>query len=145
MCKIPGCTKRYTDPSSLRKHVKTVHGPDAHVTKKQRGDKREPPPPPNSGNGSGTGGGSGPGSNPPSNGDPNSGGGGGLDLLTNNNNIIKKEVEPIVVDQNGITQHSSDVPKMEPPATGNTCSNVVRYARFFISFIQLLCFPVVLR
>lgn len=38
MCKIPGCTKRYTDPSSLRKHVKTVHGPDAHVTKKHRGD-----------------------------------------------------------------------------------------------------------
>lgn len=38
MCKIPGCTKRYTDPSSLRKHVKTVHGPEAHVTKKQRGD-----------------------------------------------------------------------------------------------------------
>lgn len=38
ICKIPGCTKRYTDPSSLRKHVKTVHGPDAHVTKKQRND-----------------------------------------------------------------------------------------------------------
>lgn len=38
VCKIPGCTKRYTDPSSLRKHVKTVHGPEAHVTKKQRGD-----------------------------------------------------------------------------------------------------------
>lgn len=38
VCKIPGCTKRYTDPSSLRKHVKTVHGPEAHVTKKQRSD-----------------------------------------------------------------------------------------------------------
>lgn len=38
MCKLPGCTKRYTDPSSLRKHVKTVHGPDAHVTKRHRGD-----------------------------------------------------------------------------------------------------------
>lgn len=38
VCKIPGCTKRYTDPSSLRKHVKTVHGPEAHITKKQRGD-----------------------------------------------------------------------------------------------------------
>ncbi|KAM6233450.1 LOW QUALITY PROTEIN: zinc finger protein GLI1 [Porphyrio hochstetteri] len=38
VCKLPGCTKRYTDPSSLRKHVKTVHGPDAHVTKKHRGD-----------------------------------------------------------------------------------------------------------
>ena len=23
MCKVPGCQKRYTDPSSLRKHVKT--------------------------------------------------------------------------------------------------------------------------
>lgn len=42
-CKIAGCTKRYTDPSSLRKHVKTVHGPEAHVTKRQRGDKRDPP------------------------------------------------------------------------------------------------------
>lgn len=38
VCKLPGCTKRYTDPSSLRKHVKTVHGPDAHVTKRHRGD-----------------------------------------------------------------------------------------------------------
>ncbi|KAI4880311.1 hypothetical protein NFI96_027663 [Prochilodus magdalenae] len=34
VCKIPGCTKRYTDPSSLRKHVKTVHGPEAHVTER---------------------------------------------------------------------------------------------------------------
>ena len=25
-CKVEGCTKRYTDPSSLRKHMKTVHG-----------------------------------------------------------------------------------------------------------------------
>lgn len=46
MCKIPGCTKRYTDPSSLRKHVKTVHGPEAHVTKKQRGDLPSRPHPP---------------------------------------------------------------------------------------------------
>uniref|UniRef100_A0A8B9F0K8 C2H2-type domain-containing protein n=1 Tax=Amazona collaria TaxID=241587 RepID=A0A8B9F0K8_9PSIT len=45
VCKIPGCTKRYTDPSSLRKHVKTVHGPDAHVTKKQRNDVHPKPPP----------------------------------------------------------------------------------------------------
>ncbi|KAL7976859.1 hypothetical protein Chor_008808 [Crotalus horridus] len=45
VCKIPGCTKRYTDPSSLRKHVKTVHGPEAHVTKKQRGDIHPRPPP----------------------------------------------------------------------------------------------------
>lgn len=44
VCKIPGCTKRYTDPSSLRKHVKTVHGPEAHVTKKQRGDVYPRPP-----------------------------------------------------------------------------------------------------
>lgn len=55
MCKIPGCTKRYTDPSSLRKHVKTVHGPDAHVTKKQRGDlpPRQHPPKENGENESG--------------------------------------------------------------------------------------------
>lgn len=46
VCKIPGCTKRYTDPSSLRKHVKTVHGPEAHVTKKQRGDLMPRPPGP---------------------------------------------------------------------------------------------------
>ena len=46
VCKIPGCTKRYTDPSSLRKHVKTVHGPEAHVTKKQRGDLPPRPPAP---------------------------------------------------------------------------------------------------
>lgn len=46
VCKIPGCTKRYTDPSSLRKHVKTVHGPEAHVTKKQRGDLLPRPPAP---------------------------------------------------------------------------------------------------
>lgn len=49
VCKILGCTKRYTDPSSLRKHVKTVHGPDAHVTKKQRSDA--PPRLPPRGNG----------------------------------------------------------------------------------------------
>ena len=46
VCKIPGCTKRYTDPSSLRKHVKTVHGPEAHVTKKQRSDAPPRPQPP---------------------------------------------------------------------------------------------------
>ncbi|TNM88658.1 hypothetical protein fugu_004912 [Takifugu bimaculatus] len=44
VCKIPGCTKRYTDPSSLRKHVKTVHGPEAHITKKHRGDMGPRPP-----------------------------------------------------------------------------------------------------
>lgn len=55
MCKIPGCTKRYTDPSSLRKHVKTVHGPEAHVTKKQRGDYPRPPPQPREPGGNGQG------------------------------------------------------------------------------------------
>ncbi len=35
-----------TDPSSLRKHVKTVHGPEAHVTKKQRADLPSRPHPP---------------------------------------------------------------------------------------------------
>lgn len=44
VCKISGCTKRYTDPSSLRKHVKTVHGPEAHITKKHRGDTGPRPP-----------------------------------------------------------------------------------------------------
>ena len=38
MCKAIGCTKRYTDPSSLRKHVKTVHGPDFYATKKHKGN-----------------------------------------------------------------------------------------------------------
>lgn len=38
MCKANGCTKRYTDPSSLRKHVKTVHGADFYANKKHKGD-----------------------------------------------------------------------------------------------------------
>ena len=33
---MAGCTKKYTDPSSLRKHIKTVHGPECHITKRQR-------------------------------------------------------------------------------------------------------------
>ncbi|RZB94458.1 transcriptional activator cubitus interruptus, partial [Asbolus verrucosus] len=37
VCKAPGCTKRYTDPSSLRKHVKTVHGADFYANKKHKG------------------------------------------------------------------------------------------------------------
>lgn len=37
MCKAPGCTKRYTDPSSLRKHVKTVHGADFYAKRKHKG------------------------------------------------------------------------------------------------------------
>ena len=37
VCKIPGCTKRYTDPSSLRKHVKTVHGPEFYKNKRHKG------------------------------------------------------------------------------------------------------------
>jgi len=51
VCKIADCIKRYTDPSSLRKHVKTVHGPEAHVTKKQRSSDAPPRPPPPKGNG----------------------------------------------------------------------------------------------
>ena len=31
VCKAEGCIKRYTDPSSLRKHVKTVHGTDFYA------------------------------------------------------------------------------------------------------------------
>ena len=38
-CKAPGCTKRYTDPSSLRKHVKTVHGDDFYYSKRHKGDQ----------------------------------------------------------------------------------------------------------
>lgn len=37
VCKAPGCTKRYTDPSSLRKHVKTVHGAEFYASKKHKG------------------------------------------------------------------------------------------------------------
>ena len=35
-CKVPGCPKRYTDPSSLRKHMKTVHGAVNQPTKRVR-------------------------------------------------------------------------------------------------------------
>lgn len=34
-CQLPGCTKRYTDPSSLRKHVKN------HAIKDQQNSKRK--------------------------------------------------------------------------------------------------------
>ena len=37
-CKAPGCTKRYTDPSSLRKHVKTVHGAEFYASKRHKGE-----------------------------------------------------------------------------------------------------------
>jgi hypothetical protein len=40
-CKAPGCTKRYTDPSSLRKHVKTVHGADFYASKRHKGENNE--------------------------------------------------------------------------------------------------------
>ena len=44
-CKASGCTKRYTDPSSLRKHVKTMHWPEFYANKKHKGDgcKKEDP------------------------------------------------------------------------------------------------------
>nr|XP_032657706.1 zinc finger protein GLIS3 isoform X2 [Chelonoidis abingdonii] len=35
-CQIPGCTKRYTDPSSLRKHVKAHSSKDQQTRKKLR-------------------------------------------------------------------------------------------------------------
>ena len=41
VCKAPGCTKRYTDPSSLRKHVKTVHGADFYASKKHKGNEHD--------------------------------------------------------------------------------------------------------
>ena len=36
-CQIPGCSKRYTDPSSLRKHVKAHSAKEQQVRKKVRG------------------------------------------------------------------------------------------------------------
>lgn len=41
VCKAPGCTKRYTDPSSLRKHVKTVHGAEFYASKKHKGNDHD--------------------------------------------------------------------------------------------------------
>ncbi len=38
VCHAIGCTKRYTDPSSLRKHVKTVHGDDFYNSKRHKGN-----------------------------------------------------------------------------------------------------------
>lgn len=35
-CQIPGCSKRYTDPSSLRKHVKAHSAKEQQVRKKVR-------------------------------------------------------------------------------------------------------------
>ena len=35
---MPGCTKRYTDPSSLRKHVKMVHGAECYANKRHKGN-----------------------------------------------------------------------------------------------------------
>jgi hypothetical protein len=40
-CKAPGCTKRYTDPSSLRKHVKTVHGQEFYANKRHKSSHYE--------------------------------------------------------------------------------------------------------
>lgn len=37
VCRVGDCTKRYTDPSSLRKHVKTVHGEHCYANKKHKG------------------------------------------------------------------------------------------------------------
>ena len=37
-CHAPGCVKRYTDPSSLRKHVKTVHGAEFYASKRHKAD-----------------------------------------------------------------------------------------------------------
>jgi len=39
VCKARGCSKCYTDPSSLRKHVKTVHGADFYANKKHKGNE----------------------------------------------------------------------------------------------------------
>lgn len=50
-CQIPGCSKRYTDPSSLRKHVKAHSAKEQQVRKKVRVSIPGPPlpvSPPNS-------------------------------------------------------------------------------------------------
>lgn len=36
-CQVPGCAKRYTDPSSLRKHVKSHSSEEQQLRKKVRG------------------------------------------------------------------------------------------------------------
>ena len=41
-CQIPGCSKRYTDPSSLRKHVKAHSAKEQQVRKKVRGLRPKP-------------------------------------------------------------------------------------------------------
>ncbi|KAF3857003.1 hypothetical protein F7725_008862 [Dissostichus mawsoni] len=56
VCEHEGCNKAFSNASdrakhqnrthSKRKHVKTVHGPEAHVTKKQRSDVPPRPPAP---------------------------------------------------------------------------------------------------
>lgn len=40
-CQIPGCSKRYTDPSSLRKHVKAHSAKEQQVRKKVRLTRQE--------------------------------------------------------------------------------------------------------
>lgn len=42
VCNVPGCTKRYTDPSSLRKHVKTVHGAECYANKRHKATPSHP-------------------------------------------------------------------------------------------------------
>ena len=41
-CQIPGCSKRYTDPSSLRKHVKAHSAKEQQVRKKVGGHEPSP-------------------------------------------------------------------------------------------------------
>lgn len=43
-CQIPGCSKRYTDPSSLRKHVKAHSAKEQQVRKKVRWPPSQPHP-----------------------------------------------------------------------------------------------------
>ena len=53
VCKAPNCTKRYTDPSSLRKHVKTVHGAEFYASKRHKGTPNNEDGNSRKGNGSG--------------------------------------------------------------------------------------------
>ena len=38
MCTVTGCSKHYTMPSSLRRHVRTAHGPESYVKKEHNED-----------------------------------------------------------------------------------------------------------
>ena len=38
MCTVAGCSKHYTQPGSLRRHVRTAHGPESYAKKEHNED-----------------------------------------------------------------------------------------------------------